>query len=54
MFADWELVGVPHRVVVSDRGLKDGKLEYQGRRDPSAIPIDAGGAVAALKAKLRA
>ena len=33
MFADWELIGVPHRVVISDRGLKDGKLEYQGRRD---------------------
>ena len=33
MFADWELIGVPHRVVISDRGLKDGKLEYQGRTD---------------------
>ena len=33
MFADWELVGVPHRVVISDRGLKEGRLEYQGRRD---------------------
>jgi prolyl-tRNA synthetase len=54
MFADWELIGVPHRVVISDRGLKDGKLEYQGRRDASAIPLDAGDAVAALKAKLRA
>ena len=30
MFADWELVGVPHRVVISDRGLKEGKIEYQG------------------------
>ena len=54
MFADWELIGVPHRVVISDRGLKDGKLEYQGRRDASAVPLDAGDAVAALKAKLRA
>ncbi|MCV5746093.1 His/Gly/Thr/Pro-type tRNA ligase C-terminal domain-containing protein, partial [Escherichia coli] len=33
MFADWELIGIPHRVVISDRGLKDGKVEYQGRRD---------------------
>ena len=33
MFADWELIGVPHRVVLSDRGLKEGELEYQGRRD---------------------
>ena len=36
MFADWELIGVPHRVVVGDRGLKDGKVEYQGRRDAPA------------------
>ena len=28
MFADWELIGVPHRVVISDRGLKEGQLEY--------------------------
>ena len=36
MFADWELIGVPHRVVISDRGLKEGQLEYQGRRDAAA------------------
>ncbi len=41
MFADWELIGVPHRVVIGDRGLKDGQLEYQGRRDtaPTTIPL---------------
>ena len=33
MFADRELIGVPHRVVIGDRGLKEGKVEYQGRRD---------------------
>ena len=33
MFADWELIGVPHRVVLSERGLKGGEVEYQGRRD---------------------
>ena len=31
MFADWELIGVPHRVVVGDRGLKNGELEYTDR-----------------------
>ncbi len=38
MFADWELIGVPHRVVISDRGLKDGKVEYRAAamRRPSA------------------
>ena len=42
MFADWELIGVPHRVVIGDRGLKGGTAEYQGRRDEAAtaVPID--------------
>jgi len=42
MFADWELIGVPHRVVIGDRGLKEGKLEYQGRRDTAATSIEIG------------
>lgn len=33
MFADWELIGVPHRVTIGDRGLKEGHVEYQHRRD---------------------
>ena len=33
MFADWELIGVPHRVTIGDRALKEGQLEYQHRRD---------------------
>jgi len=33
MFADMELVGIPHRVVIGDKGLDEGKLEYKGRRD---------------------
>ncbi|WP_024304390.1 proline--tRNA ligase [Pseudogulbenkiania sp. MAI-1] len=37
MFADWELIGVPHRVTIGDRGLKEGKVEYQHRRDTEAI-----------------
>ena len=39
MFADWELVGIPHRVVLSDRGLKEGQVEYQGRRDAEATAL---------------
>jgi len=54
MFADWELIGVPHRVVISDRGLKDGKVEYQGRRDAQATPVAAGEVAAFVKGKLRA
>ncbi|MBS3785480.1 MAG: proline--tRNA ligase [Gammaproteobacteria bacterium] len=41
-FADMELIGVPHRVVVGERGLKNGTLEYRGRSDSQALdlPID--------------
>ena len=54
MFADWELIGVPHRVVLSDRGLKEGELEYQGRRDAAATSVPADDALAFLKGKLAA
>ena len=54
MFADWELVGVPHRVVISDRGLKEGQLEYQGRRDAEASKVALADVVAHLKARLKA
>ena len=39
MFADMELIGIPHRVVVSDRGLKEGMLEYQARTDAAGTKI---------------
>jgi prolyl-tRNA synthetase len=52
MFADWELVGVPHRVVLSDRGLKEGKAEYQGRRDAQASAIAIADLLPTLSAKL--
>jgi prolyl-tRNA synthetase len=43
MFADWELIGVPHRVTIGERGLKDGQVEYQHRRDAesSKVALDA-------------
>ena len=52
MFADMELIGIPHRVVVGERGLKEGKLEYQGRREqtPTAVALDE--LVAFVKARL--
>ena len=42
MFADMELIGIPHRVVIGDKGLDGGKLEYKGRRDTevSFVPIE--------------
>jgi len=54
MFADWELIGVPHRVVIGERGLKDGMLEYQGRRDEAATPVPRGEMAVFLKSKLAA
>jgi prolyl-tRNA synthetase len=54
MFADWELIGVPHRVVVGERGLKEGQLEYKGRRDADATMIAKDGVVEFLRQKLAA
>ncbi|MBA4114463.1 MAG: proline--tRNA ligase [Verminephrobacter sp.] len=39
MFADWELIGVPHRVTIGDRALKEGQVEYQHRRDSAATKV---------------
>ena len=43
MFADLELIGIPLRITIGDRGLKEGRVEVQGRRDaaPVAVPVDA-------------
>jgi prolyl-tRNA synthetase len=54
MFADWELIGVPARVVVSERGLKAGTVEVQGRREAEARVLPLAEAAAAAKALLTA
>ncbi|RQR59255.1 proline--tRNA ligase [Burkholderia sp. Bp9126] len=54
MFADWELIGVPHRLVIGERGLKEGKIEYQGRRDTEATLLPADTAAATVAEKVRA
>jgi len=54
MFADWGLIGVPNRVVGSDRALKEGQLEYQHRRDAAATKVPAGEALAFVKGRLLA
>ncbi len=51
MFADLELTGIPHRVVVGERGLKEGQVEYQGRRDEQARSVPLQNAVEFLKLK---
>lgn len=49
MFADWELIGVPHRITIGERGLKEGIVEYQHRRDTTVTKV----AVAEIAAFVR-
>ncbi|MCJ8169278.1 proline--tRNA ligase [Atopomonas sediminilitoris] len=48
-FADMELIGIPHRIVISERGLNEGQLEYKNRRDSEAQTVAIDGVVALLK-----
>lgn len=52
MFADMELIGIPHRIVIGERGLKEGKVEYQGRRDVKAQSIALQDVLEFIKTKL--
>ena len=52
MFADMELIGIPHRITVGDRGLKEGKVEYQGRRDTAATIVAAADIATFVKSKM--
>ena len=54
MFADWELIGVPHRIVISDRGLKEGQVEYQHRRDAAATKVAVSEVFGFVKGRLAA
>ena len=52
MFADWELIGVPHRVTIGDKSLKDGQVEYQHRRDSAATKVPVAEIGALVKGRL--
>ncbi len=52
MFADMELIGIPHRIVIGDRGLDSGTAEYQGRIDKESQEIKFEDIVSFIKAKL--
>ena len=52
MFADLELIGIPHRVTIGDRGLKEGKAEYQGRRDKAATAVPLTDVAAFVRGKI--
>jgi len=54
MFADWELIGVPHRVTIGDRGLKEGQVEYQHRRDAASTKVAVGQVLELIQSKLTA
>jgi prolyl-tRNA synthetase len=53
-FADAELLGIPHRLVVAERGLEAGRLEYRHRRDTTSTEFPAGEALAFIRARLAA
>ncbi len=52
LLADQELIGIPHRIVIGDRGLKEGLVEYQHRRDSEASKIPLAGAAAHVQSRL--
>ena len=52
LLADQELVGIPHRVVIGERGLKEGVVEYQHRRDAAATKVALAGAFAHVHSRL--
>lgn len=53
MLANSELMGIPHRIVVGDKGLESGLIEYKGRRDQEKTEIAADDLIATIKAKLQ-
>jgi prolyl-tRNA synthetase len=52
MFADMELIGIPHRIVLGERGLDNGVVEYKGRRDVESQDIALDNLVEFLQQKL--
>jgi prolyl-tRNA synthetase len=52
-FADMELIGIPHRLVISDRGLAEGTLEYKHRRDSQAQSLPLGEALSFIQSRIQ-
>ena len=53
MFADMELIGIPHRYVFSEKGLDKNLIEYKGRRDTGSTEIPLDNAVKFITGKLK-
>jgi len=49
MFSDMELIGIPHRLVLGERGLDKGVIEYRGRRDSESTDVSLDGLIAFLQ-----
>jgi prolyl-tRNA synthetase len=54
MFADWELIGIPHRVTIGERSLQDGQVEYQHRRAEAPVKVPAAEIAAFVQGRLAA
>jgi len=52
-FADMELIGIPHRLVISDRGLENDEIEYKHRRDTDSRMLPLGEVVSTIKGLLQ-
>ena len=52
LFADMDLLGIPHRLVISERGLAAGSIEYKGRTRPAVENVPPGSALQFLQDKL--
>jgi len=53
MFADMDLIGIPHRLVIGEKGLAKGIIEYKGRRDKTPIEFPIADTIGALRDRLR-
>ena len=53
MFADAELIGIPHRLVIGDRGLEKGMIEYKSRSGSKSLDLEISGIIDTLQALIR-
>ena len=54
MFTDMDLIGIPNRLVLGDKGLAKGMVEYKGRRDKKPMELPLASAIAELRARINA
>lgn len=52
MLADWELIGIPHRIIVSNRSIQNNQIEYQGRQDFTATMVNLSDVLSFIKKKM--